>query len=69
MITTKLGQTRLLGKGNDEAVAMVRLVRELSQRLEENGMLESSEMVAVDNVLCGFLAKQSKAVREEVLEG
>jgi hypothetical protein len=67
-ITTKVGQTMGLGKW-DSAAAMIRLVRELQDRLDEAGLLAKDDFVAVDNVLYTFMATLPKKVSEEVRHG
>jgi hypothetical protein len=67
-IKTQIGQTMRLGKW-DSAAAMVRLVRELQDRLDEAGLLAKDDPVAVDNVLYTFLATMPKKVAEEVRHG
>jgi hypothetical protein len=66
-IRTKIGQTRMT-KG-DEAAAMVRLVTEMRAMLEEAGVINQADEIAIDNVVNGFLAKQTQKVRDEVREG
>lgn len=68
MSLVKIGQAAHMGKFESH-VAMVRLVRDLQQRLEENGLLSSGDSVQVDNVLYTFLSVCPKKVVNEVLHG
>jgi len=67
-VKTALAQTRLSEK-LDCAAAMVRLVRELRDHLEENDLLGPHAHERIDNVLFGFLATCPKSVKDEVLHG
>lgn len=55
------------------AVAMIRLVRELQQRLQDSEdsatALDPRDSTAIDNVVNGFLATLPKKVADEVLHG
>ena len=67
-MTTKLRQTNLAEK-NDASAAMVRLVTELTCRLDDAGMLASPEQTQIDNVVNEFLRLCPVAVRLEVVQG
>jgi hypothetical protein len=57
-----------LGKW-ESAASMVRLVRELVERLEEAGAITGEEITQTDNVLYPFLATLPKKVQEDVRHG
>lgn len=66
-LTRRVGAT--MTSKNVQTVAMIRLVRELKDRMEELGQLTSMEIDDMDNVLNTFVANQPKTIRNEVLQG
>ena len=54
---------------NNRRAAMIRLVRDLRNELDELGVIDDAADVAIDNVVYEFLATCPKCVREEVLHG
>lgn len=66
-IKTKVGQSRM-GQW-DATVAMIRLVRELRDKLEELGEIDGDATNGINNVLCTFLSDCPQKVADEVREG
>lgn len=66
---TKLGKTGF-GQKNDTCATVVRLIRELQARIEENDIYEDQwEPSEIENIVGEFLRECSEAVRIEVQEG
>lgn len=57
-----------LGKWATDA-AMIRLVRQLQDQLDEAGLITGADIDGINNVLCPFIAKLPKKVWDEVREG
>jgi hypothetical protein len=68
MINSKPGQSPHLGRHDIDA-AMVRLVAELRERLDESGLLDSSDAVAIDNVVAAFVKSRPVRVQNDLLHG
>ena len=68
MIHTKPGQSTHLGR-HDVDAAMVRLVAELRDRLDESGLLDDSDKVSIDNVVSAFVKSRPGRVREDLRHG
>lgn len=66
-MNTKLKQTKL-GKYDPHA-AMIRLVRELTKKLEDNELINQNDITQIDNVVYGFLSQLPKKVEKEIIEG
>ena len=66
-MNTKLNQTKL-GKYDPHA-AMIRLVRELTKKLEDNELINQNDITQIDNVVYGFLSQLPKKVEKEIIEG
>ena len=64
----KIGQAAHMGKWESHT-AMVRLARDLAERLDEAGLLSPEDQTSVDNVVYSFLADLPQKVRDEVLHG
>lgn len=67
-IKTRISQTPHLGKHSTSA-AVIRLVQEMRDRLEELGELGSQDCVAIDNVVYAFLRQLPRQVQDDVREG
>jgi hypothetical protein len=63
---TQLNQTRL-GKW-DSSVAVVRLIRELQERLTQDE-LTSKDNIDIDNIVNQFLSQVPRCVKNEVAHG
>jgi hypothetical protein len=57
-----------LGKW-ESAATMVRLVKELVQKLEDGEELTSGDQDQVNNILCPFIASLPKKVQEDLKQG
>ena len=68
MINAKPGQSTHLGRHDIDA-AIVRLVAELRDRLDESGLLDSGDAVAIDNVVAAFVKSRPARVREDLRHG
>ena len=68
MVKTKVSQTIHLGKYAVDA-AIVRLVAELREKLDEAGLLGTSDKVSIDNVITAFIKSKPESVREELRDG
>jgi hypothetical protein len=68
MINSKPGQATHLGRHDIDA-AMVRLVAELRDRLDESGLLDGSDAVAIDNVVAAFIKSRPARVKNDLLHG
>jgi hypothetical protein len=68
MAIPTIGQARHMGKW-EPPVNMIRLVRELQDRLEENGLLQPQETTQIDDIVYQFQASMPKKVADEVQHG
>lgn len=69
-LKTKLGQSQHLGEKNDSLVAMVRLVREMQNTLEDNNLINSDDLTSIDNIIYKFLKVNCPLkVRDDLVEG
>jgi hypothetical protein len=68
MINAKPGQATHLGRHDIDA-AIVRLVAELRDRLDESGLLDSGDAVAIDNVVSAFVKSRPGRVQNDLLHG
>lgn len=70
IVTTKMGQAEHMGKWESH-IAMIRLVRELQDHLEENGIIATGSVshTAIDNVVYEFLSTLPQKCSDEVREG
>jgi hypothetical protein len=64
----KMGQAEHMGKW-EVHTAMIRLVRDLEQRLEDEGLLHDADHTGIDNIVYEFIAALPKKVHDEVLHG
>lgn len=63
-----MGKAKHLDKWESHA-AMIRLVCEMQDRLDEAGLLSDADKLDVDNVVCTFARTLPAKVRDEVRHG
>lgn len=68
MAMPKMGQAKHVGKWESHT-AMIRLVTELRNRLEELGSLTPQDEIDIDNVVYTFQSTLPVKVQEEVRHG
>ena len=64
----KMGQAQHMGKW-EAHTAMIRLVTQLRERLDEVGALTGADETAIDDVVYTFLSQLPSKVADEVRQG